>query len=614
MLFKGLFSVLFLLATINVLSQNDCDCPKAQELRAPFGRNFDAGNFDSALVYVAKVKDGKENICDAFYNNWMSQIYILKNDYDKARVFLNEEFKILSKINCSERLARHYTNYSHFYNSINKHDSSIYVLVKSLELLEKANDKEEQIRVCLNIGAIFEELKQSEKATPYIHKAVSIARQFKDTVSLAMSLTSLASSYVDRAVYSKKYNLLDSAYLAANEGLKYAWAKLNIYYILEAYNSIGNLFYYKKDLSKSIAYSDSIISICPREPSFFNRYLQLAFTIKSNCLFEMKQYQVSRQMADSALQFAIKFNAQTTIEPLELIYKTSKELGDFGRALWAHEQIQQTNDSLFTLSKNSAIAELEGKYNQEKNERKIENLDLQRKGYILISISILLLAALIVIYLRQQNLKHKQSVLEAEQRLNRSRINPHFFFNVLSSLQFLAAKEDDKKKLVMHFFSFSRLMRQTLESSYNDYVSITEEVEFIMDYLNLQELKRTSLFTSHIAIGEGLDQDKIKLPAMILQPFVENAIEHGFKEMETGGKIEILFSERNQELLIEIKDNGKGISETKTESDHVSRATQITRDRLFLINRSKKTKARFTINAKVDGKGTVVQIFLPLIK
>lgn len=614
MTLRKIFLCFYIISSAIAICQNNCDCPEAQKQKLPFGRNFDSGNFDSALVYVEKVKDGRHTICDAFYNNWMSQIYILKNDYEKARMFLNEEFKILSKINCTERLARHYTNYSHFFNSINKHDSSIYVLVKSLELLEKENDKEEQIRVCLNIGAIFEELKQSEKSTPYIHKAVSIARQLKDTVSLAMSLTSLASSYVDRAVYSKKYDLLDSAYVAACEGLKYAWAKLNIYYILEAYNSIGNLFYYKKDLNKSIAYSDSIISICPREPSFFNRYLQLAFTIKSNCLFEMKQYQVSRQMADSALQFAIKFNAQTTIEPLELIYKTSKELGDFRRALWAHEQIQQANDSLFTLSKNSAIAELEGKYNQEKNERKIENLDLQRKGYILISISILLLAALIVIYLRQQNLKHKQSVLEAEQRLNRSRINPHFFFNVLSSLQFLAAKEDDKKKLVMHFFSFSKLMRQTLESTYDDYVNITDETEFITHYLNLQELKRAGLFTYNIEVADGINKEQVRLPAMILQPFVENAIEHGFKEMETGGKIEILFSERNQELLIEIKDNGNGISETKTESDHVSRATQITRDRLFLINRSKKTKARFTINAKADGKGTVVQIFLPLNK
>lgn len=614
MTFKKLFLFLFCIVSVSSTSQNDCDCAEAQKQRVPFGRNFDTGNFDSALVYVKKVKDGKGNICDAFYNNWMSQIHTLKNDYQKARIFLNEEFKILSKINCPERLARHYTNYSHFYNSINKHDSSIYVLVKSLELLEKANDKEEQVRVCLNIGAIFEELKQSEKSTPYIHKAVSIARQLKDTVSLAMSLTSLASSYVDRGVYSKRSDLLDSAYVAACEGLKYAWAKLNIYYILEVYNSIGNLFYYKKDLNQGISYSDSIISICPREPSFFNRYLQLAFTIKSNCLYELKQYQASRQMADSALHFAIKFNAQTTIEPLELIYKNSKELGDFSRALWAHEQIQSTNDSLFSLSKNSAIAELEGKYNQEKNERKIENLDQQRKGYILISISILLLAALVVIYLRQQNLKHKQSVLEAEQRLNRSRINPHFFFNVLSSLQFLAAKEEDKKKLVMHFFSFSKLMRQTLESTYDDYVNINDETEFITHYLNLQELKRAGLFTYRIEVAEGINKEQIKLPAMILQPFVENAIEHGFGEMETGGSIEIIFSERDRELLVEIKDNGKGVTESKKESDHVSRATQITRDRLFLINRSKKTNARFTINANPDGRGTVVQIFLPLNK
>jgi LytS/YehU family sensor histidine kinase len=107
---------------------------------------------------------------------------------------------------------------------------------------------------------------------------------------------------------------------------------------------------------------------------------------------------------------------------------------------------------------------------------------------------------------------------------------------------------------------------------------------------------------------------------MIIQPFVENSIEHGFVGVDYAGKIAIHFTKDNKELLIQITDNGKGLSNVaKENNEHISRASQIIKDRIYLLNIKLKTKAGFSIdNAQhpadnSTGSGVIVKIHLPLL-
>jgi len=209
-------------------------------------------------------------------------------------------------------------------------------------------------------------------------------------------------------------------------------------------------------------------------------------------------------------------------------------------------------------------------------------------------------------------LKNKQVIIEAEQRLNRARINPHFFFNALTTLQGLALKENDGKKVAMNLFSFSKLMRQTLESTFDELIVIEKEIEFLKEYLKLQQLRSPNKFEYDFIIDEELDASKINLPAMILQPFIENAIEHGFKSIEYMGKLKVSFIEAGDLLKITIEDNGVGLKQEKIDKNHISRATQITKDRLFLLNKLHKGKAGFEIRENAP-TGIVIEIVLPLI-
>jgi LytS/YehU family sensor histidine kinase len=187
--------------------------------------------------------------------------------------------------------------------------------------------------------------------------------------------------------------------------------------------------------------------------------------------------------------------------------------------------------------------------------------------------------------------------LEAAQRLNRARMNPHFFFNALSSLQAFALQENDGKALAINLSKFSHSMRETLESTYKEYVTIDQEKDFLNEYLEFQKIRFPQKFTYAIKISDGIEQDDLLIPSMILQTFVENSIEYGFTGIDYAGHISINFEKGGTDLQIKISDNRKGLSAiAKEENEHISRASQIIKDGIYLLNIKLKTKAAFRIN------------------
>jgi LytS/YehU family sensor histidine kinase len=226
-----------------------------------------------------------------------------------------------------------------------------------------------------------------------------------------------------------------------------------------------------------------------------------------------------------------------------------------------------------------------------------------------------LLAALAIgFFLRQQSLKHKKNILETEQRLNRARMNPHFFFNALTTLQKVALRDNDGQAMASNLSKFSNIMRETLESTYKEYVTIEQEMEFLNEYLEVQKIRFPQTFSYNVNADKSLEIDELLIPAMIIQPFVENSIEHGFAGVNYPGNVSVSFEQENKDLLIRITDNGKGLSTTvKENNEHISRASQIIKDRIYLLNIKLKTKASFSIDNAASGKGVIVKINLPLL-
>jgi len=121
-------------------------------------------------------------------------------------------------------------------------------------------------------------------------------------------------------------------------------------------------------------------------------------------------------------------------------------------------------------------------------------------------------------------------------------------------------------------------------------------------------------FTYTVFASPNMELHEMLIPSMIIQPFAENSIEHGFYGIDYPGHLNIAFSKVGKEIRIEVIDNGIGFGGIQKIADgHISRASQIIKDRIYLLNIKLKTKARFSIQNRPSGKGIQVEIFLPEI-
>ncbi len=188
---------------------------------------------------------------------------------------------------------------------------------------------------------------------------------------------------------------------------------------------------------------------------------------------------------------------------------------------------------------------------------------------------------------RIKQYKQREKFLITEQKLLRSQMNPHFIFNALTAIQSFIFR-NEPKEAGRYLSKFAKLMRLFLQNTRQEFVLLRQELETIEHYMELQRLRFNGRFDYKITCDMNLDPDRIKLPPMMTQPFIENAIEHGFMDIHYKGNIAVCFQLTDNALEIKISDNGIGINHTKKQKNHKSLATLITKERLH--NFSNKTK------------------------
>lgn len=446
---------------------------------------------------------------------------------------------------------------------------------------------------------------------------------------------SLAVSLIPRMTndYSKVqvYNILAGVYLFTrhlnitylDSSLNYANLSLNLTLkngfgsmFNTAYFNISDVYLAKEDFRKAIEFN---LKTIPYRKYLSTGEVIMFYNNMADCNYYLKQYDESLIYLDSVKQTLkyIKGNYYLMYY-YKRLYLCQREKGQYEESLKSYENYTNVKDSLYNIEKSTAINELNQKYSKAENERKISELNLinektQTNNKILFwaVLSVVLFVIVMIGYYRSRLLANRMTQIETEQRLNRARMNPHFFFNALTSIQNLVLN-DSKRDLVPDFISmFSKIMRQSLESTFNELDTIESEIAFLTDYMKLQQLRSENRFSYNFQTNDVQISDLL-VPTMILQPFIENSIEHGFKNNSEPGKIDISFDVSGDLIYIKILDNGTGFRGKEESKTYPSRATQIIRDRLFLLNKQYKTNAIFVIN-EVHGGGIEVVITLPVI-
>ncbi len=179
----------------------------------------------------------------------------------------------------------------------------------------------------------------------------------------------------------------------------------------------------------------------------------------------------------------------------------------------------------------------------------------------------------------------KKKMKENENKMLRSQMNPHFLFNSLNSINsfIIQHKSDEAER---YLTSFSKLMRNILDNSRKENISLRQELDTIKLYLDLEAVRMDHKFDYRIHVDRSVDSDYVQIPPLILQPFLENAIWHGINHKKDKGFIEINIKDDPtdpQMLLIEIKDDGigrKASSGLKKSESHKCHGLAITEERL----------------------------------
>ncbi len=196
-------------------------------------------------------------------------------------------------------------------------------------------------------------------------------------------------------------------------------------------------------------------------------------------------------------------------------------------------------------------------------------------------------------------------VSQKEMSALRAQMNPHFIFNSLNSIQHLILN-NDKVSALKYLSSFGKLARNVLESSNEALVTLTDEIETIRSYLELESLRFDNGFEYSIEIDKALDTDNIEVPLLLIQPFVENAIVHGLLPKKEGAKkLGLRFEKVGSVLTFEIDDNGVGRMARKGRDrsatfERKSRGIEIAQKRLKMIHKDRRVKSSIEIIDKYD--------------
>ncbi|MCX6223401.1 MAG: histidine kinase [Bacteroidia bacterium] len=252
----------------------------------------------------------------------------------------------------------------------------------------------------------------------------------------------------------------------------------------------------------------------------------------------------------------------------------------------------------------------------------------QTKVFIYTSILTSILIIATIIFLRINSLRNKHEMekrllntrnelIRSQKFALRSQMNPHFIFNSLNSIQNFVLK-NDVDSANYYLSNFSTLMRKVLEYSQYNYITLYEELEMIRLYLKMEHMRFSKKFDLEIKVDPKIDQHLVRIPPMLLQPYLENAILHGLQLIKHKGLLEVLISDHADYMVIKIIDNGIGREKAKAireRSGHKSRGLANIEKRIqlynYISNKPLSVNISDIFNDQGEAAGTLVEITVP---
>ncbi len=609
--------ILFLIIFYNVVFSQEKIATQIDSIIKLSNKIF-YSNPDSAAIFLDEAKiiaekyDLKKTLTRIFINYG-----ILKNEAGKtaeAKVFFEKVVNIAKNINDTVRVIAAYGNLGNTYMITGEYEKAIEYFIKTVDLYKKLDNEKGLSFSYGAIGNLYFKTFKYEKAIRYYNLASSIFINQKDTFSLSVTKLNIGTIQLRQ----DKFNLAEKNILEALNYFSQNKALLNLG---KCQSALSKIYYKQKRYKKAAFYAQEALNNYKITGSNFDAADMIYYI--SELEYKKQNYKKALEGLDSAFVMAkTDNNYQQMSRFASLMKQCYGKIGDYKKAYYYANIDKQYSDSTLSINSANKFAELEVAFETKEKQHKIEILtkneeilsNKERNNRYLLIIAIIVLFLSIVVFIlvyNHQKLKSEKVALEIEQKLLRLQMNPHFIFNSLYAIQnFLT--QNDTAKTNKYLIKFSRLLRLILETSVQNYITIDEEIEIIENYLTFQKLLNNDNFDFEIINTNDIDTDNVLIPPMLVQPFIENSIKHGFNNIDYKGNILIKFSKINTNLKIEIIDNGKGLKAATSNINHKSMSTDITKKRLKSLMGKKYKNFRLHILENND-KGTTVQFEIPFL-
>ncbi len=554
---------------------------------------------------------------------------------DSGKYFLENSLSEALKVNYKTAICNSLHGLGKYYyrNGVYKTSIKYFNLLEHYAVL--SSDKSYLLIANYYLSSNYNFLNASELSVKYCRKSAELAAELKDTTSYIKSMIGIADQYL----VALKSDSANYYYLIANSVfLKYSKKESGIG--VDIYNSLSKTNMIEKNFDKAIYYGKLAINDCIKYNYIPN--LNIYYENVSICYTNKKMYDSAICYLEKALVLAKKYNyVDEYKEDLKELYSIYKTIGKVDKALPYMEEYFKA-DLLYRQDFSNQIDSLKTAFEVEKNaltfkseKEKLQELNVQKqKYYLLIGIVSLLFAVLLFYFIYARYKLHKEKekqnlmiqIKDSEIKALQAQINPHFIFNSLNSiLEYI--RKSEKEEAIVYLTKFAKLIRMVLELSNKKSVLLSDEIDLLRLYMELENFRFNNNFKCTINVQPSLDIYNIEIPSLIIQPFIENAILHGLQNKFSilseqkkifSGELVLDFSGNEQFIKCLIKDNGIGrekaeeIKKNKLFS-HKSMGMRVTKNRLDLLSQN-KCKIEFVDlkNAKGYSEGTQVEIVIPV--
>lgn len=472
---------------------------------------------------------------------------------------------------------------------------SVESYMESLKHFKKLGDIRNEARIYNNIGNLYR-FRDYNTALSYYKKALSLSENLSNNELRAGLYFSIASVYQNKGQYNKSLDY----YNKSNQ--IFTRLKDTTYLIMYLQNT--GIVYYLKDRLET-AESRLIEAVKKAKKHGLPRIITGSYLVLSCIYLKKNDFIHAETHINKGIQYSKELNdAHLEFDFIYKAYELETKRKNYPKALGYLNKIYK-RDSLLLAQNQTKNIGITSEHYLQRQKLQENQLIIARQKYnetlywwiITIIISFLLLAIILGLLrhfwiqkkrrIKELHIQNKIALLE--QKALQAMMNPHFLFNIMSSIQYLMQMKDNIYANEI-LSGFAKLMRKHLEICRNSTVSIDEEVEYLRLYLSLEKIRYKGKMDYNITIKKPLDGYEVTIPSMMIQPFIENAIWHGIMPNDGEGLIEITIRKENNNVYISITDNGIGITNSQKSkiSTHLSRGLDLIHERVNLLNKLNK--------------------------